>query len=355
MGAKVSMKEIKIINTMDSDINLSNRKLDKDKFKNLYKRDSIRRNAQSVKDNQHVNKITSRKNLMTKEQRNLLKSILKENVKENKKTIAKNLVGIFLESSKNNSKLKFKNQAKTNKIQTQEKKVNQTPKEKYIKKNEKSKKFSSNNSIKKAHRMSLVTTVHPSHFGKFKKQKEEAKNKENDNNKENIKQNNKVITEIEEDDTNEFGKIKSDGNDDNNNTNNDKISFTAFFKLQQEISQDNNKNVHKYSTPRGGFFQNNIEKKIELDEKKDLIFQRKSFREYVENNNRKDYNECLKFINSTLIISHLDESDKSLLIHSLKLKNFKKDECILKANEKYPILYFFKSGLLQFIIMKEHL
>ena len=85
---------------------------------------------------------------------------------------------------------------------------------------------------------------------------------------------------------------------------------------------------------------------MELDEKKGLIFQRKSFGEYLENNDRKDYKECLKFINSTLIIPHLDESDKSLIIQSLKIKIFKKDECILKENEKCQILYFVKNGLL---------
>ena len=351
------MKEIKIINTLNSDINHSERNLNnKDKYKNIYKRDSIRRNVHTVKDNRQINKkdnsqkLATKKHLMTKEQRNLLKNILKENVKENKKTIAKNLVGIFLESGKNNSKFQFKNQIKTNNIVTQDKIVNQTPKSKFLKKNEKPKKCASNRSIKKVKKMSSVATVQPSYFSKFKKKKEESKNKEKDNNKENIKQNTKVIKEVEEEDKNEKSNLQTSENateNANNISNNNKINFTSFFKLQQEINQENNNIEDRYFTPKGGFYQHNIEKKIELDEKKGLIFQRKSFRDYVENNDKKDYNECLKFINSTLIMSHLDESDKSLLIQSLRIKNFKKDEFILKANEKCPIIYFVKSGLLQ--------
>ena len=103
MGTKESMKEIKIINTFNSDINYSYRNLNnKDSYKSLYKRDSVRRNAHTIQYKGQTNiknsnpKLTNRKQLMTKEQRNTLK----ENVRENKKTIAKNLVGIFLESSK---------------------------------------------------------------------------------------------------------------------------------------------------------------------------------------------------------------------------------------------------------------
>ena len=355
------MKDLKVINILNSDINYSDRNLNnKDKDKNKYKRDSIRRNCHTVKGPGHINKkvsnqkLTSRKHIMTKEQRSLLKTILKENVKENKKTIAKNLAGIFLESGKKNSKLKFENQIKSNNLQTQNKKVNENSNSKLIIKNQKPRKFSSNISIKAIKKLPSETTVRPSYFSKFKKQKEEAKNKDKDNNKENIKQNTKVIIkEVEENDINEIKILNTDkfenDNDNNNNSNNknNKVNFTSLFKFQQENFNGNNIQ-HKYSTPRGEICQDNIKKKIELDEKKGLIFQRKSFREYVENNDRKDYNECLKFINSTNIMSHLDESDKSLLIQSLKIKTFKKDECILKANEKCQIIYFVKNGLLQY-------
>ena len=82
---------------------------------------------------------------------------------------------------------------------------------------------------------------------------------------------------------------------------------------------------------------------------KGLVLQRKSFRDYVEYNTKRDYNECLKFINTTYVLSHLEESDKSLIIQSLKIKNFKKDICILKSDSKINKMYFIKEGLLRCI------
>ena len=114
MGTKESLKEIKIINHLNSDVNRSNRDLNnKDRYKNLYKRD-IRKNTHTVKYFQESNKsgskkLSSKKHPMTKEQRNLLKIFLKENVKENKKAIAKNLIGMFLESNKSKNKKEEKN------------------------------------------------------------------------------------------------------------------------------------------------------------------------------------------------------------------------------------------------------
>ena len=70
--------------------------------------------------------------------------------------------------------------------------------------------------------------------------------------------------------------------------------------------------------------------------------QRKSFRDFVENNNNKN-------LNKTKIISHIDESDKSLLIQSLKLKNINKGECILKAQQKCTVIFFIKYGLFQYV------
>ena len=235
--------------------------------------------------------------------------------------------------------------------------------------------------------------VRPSNFSKeYKRLKEEAKNKEK---KDTLKLNYKANKDKDNtNDINEIGKLKSEGflnannindkiaklksdsfikkkkkntlinnytnKDDinntdvinnkdeaiNNNPNNNKINFTSLFKMHQEISELKTNPKYKYSTPRGPL-QTNFQKKAELEDKKGIIFQRKSFRDFVENNNRKNYDECLKFINTTLIISHLDESDKSLLIQSLKLKNFSKGECILKAQEKCNAIYFVKKGLLQ--------
>ena len=44
MGTKESMKELKIINTLNSDVNRSNKDFN-GKFKNVYKRDAKRRNS----------------------------------------------------------------------------------------------------------------------------------------------------------------------------------------------------------------------------------------------------------------------------------------------------------------------
>ena len=62
------------------------------------------KNLEDEDKNENTQKLANRRRIMTKEQRNLLKSILKENVKENKKAIAKNLIGVFLENKKNNKK-----------------------------------------------------------------------------------------------------------------------------------------------------------------------------------------------------------------------------------------------------------
>ena len=347
------MKGIKVINTLNSDINRSNKDVtNNDKYKNIYKRDCNRRNSITEKNNETTNKKENNelnnKKIMSKEQRNLLRNILKENVKENKKAIAKNLIGIFLESNKNNRKSKFKIKNNSN-IITEDKQTIQTPKNKLYKKAEKSEKNASNSSLKKIKRYASVVGVRPSNFSKEyqkQKQKEEAKNK--GNSLENKKESNIVIHENEEnDEDNNDINIISEGfaNNEDFNNNNDKINFTSLFKLHQEISEIQTN--PKFSTPRGPIIIPQIEKKIEVEDKKGIIFQSKSFRDFVENNNRKNYDECLKFINTTHIISHLDDSDKLLLIQSLKIKKFNKDDCILNSHEKCSVIYFVKNGLLQ--------
>jgi len=333
MGSKESLKEIKIINTLNSDINRNSKSISNtDRYKNIYIR-QIRRNPHTVKilpesKNGNSKKLSKKKHMMTKEQRNLLKTFLKENVKENKKSIAKNLAGIFFESNKNN-KLRLKDQSNIN-LMLDKKNVNQTPKLKnfHIKNDSKNK--------QKLKKLSSLLTSRPSTFSK-----EYQKLKDNNN----IKQNNKFS-----DKGNYINKFKNENeneNKDENNFNMNKMNFTSLFKLHQDIHETENNQYQKFSTPRGVIGTTQIEKKFELHEKNGIIFKRKSFRDFVENNNRKDYNECLKFINTTHIISHLDESDKSLLIQSLKIKNFNKDECILKAHEKCTNIYFVKNGLLQ--------
>ena len=339
MGTKESMKEIKIINTLNFDSDRNRNINNTERYKNLYKR-QIRRNPHTVKiisdsnKSGNIKKLSKKKHIMTKEQRNLLKTFLKENVKENKKNIAKNLIGIFIENNTNNKKVKIKNQNSNNLI-SDKNIINQTPKLGFSIKDDSQKKVSSTHSIKKFKKFSSVVNG-PSIFSKkYKKLKEESKSKDN---KEDIKYNiksekNTFINELQKE----------------NNESSRKMNFTSLLKIHQDINEleNNSNNFQKFSTPRGVVGQTKIEKKFELDEKNGIIFKRKSFRDFVENNNRKDYNECLKFINKTQIISHLDESDKSLLIQSLKIKNFNKGECILKAHEKFSNIYFVKNGLLQ--------
>ena len=335
------MKEIKIMNTLNFDTAHNKNISNTDRFKNINKR-QIRRNPHTVKILPDTNKnynpkhFSKKKHIMTKEQRNLLKTFLKENVKENKKTIAKNLIGIFIENNNTNNK-KIKNYNSSN-IISDNNVVNQTPKLGFYIKDEPIKKITSTHSIKKFKKFSSVVT-RPSIFNKnYKKLKEDSKNKDN---KENIKHN------IKSEKTNFITELEKENNE-IHNTNTNKLNFTSLLKIHQDINEVEN-NFQKFSTPRGVIGQTKIEKKFELDEKNGIIFKRKSFRDFVENNNRKDYNECLKYINKTHIISHLDESDKSLLIQSLKIKNFNKDECILKAHEKFSNIYFVKNGLLQYV------
>ena len=355
MGTKESMREIKIINTLNSDINRSNKYINsKDRYQNVYKRNGIRSNAHTVKFLQDSNKIEnnnsklpSRKHIMTKEQRNLLKNILKENVKENKKTIAKNLLGVFLENNKKSSKKAKPDLFNNNGPILSNKNINSTPKASLFFKNNNPKKNQSTSATKhiKVKRYSTVLSVRPSNF---KKQKEDALKKERlkerktthkSNNEKNKKKINIEFVNNEESSKNDMLTER--------NFENQKLNFTSLFKMHQEIREEMaNPNI-KFSTPRDILGKTNIEKNFHLNDKKGIIFQRKSFRDFVENNNKKNYDECLKFINTTQIISHLDESDKSLLIQSLKIKNFKKDECLLKAHEKCSVIYFVKEGLLQ--------
>ena len=359
MGAKDS-KEIKIINTLNKGINLSNInsnyndrfKSNTDRYTNIYKRSPLRRiihtitNLEEEDKKENTQKLTNRRHIMTKEQRNLLKNILKENVKENKKAIAKNLIGIFLDSKKNNKKLKINTNMLINN-KSENRHVNKTPKSNLYLKTYRPKKNESNNSIRKikVKRFQTLLNVKPSKFSKqYKKQKEKNK-KNNLNNKENEEQNKKQ--EEDNKDLNNIGKIKSGGFTVAEDINKNKMNFTSLFKMHQEIAESQTNTQPKFATPRGLFYQPSIEKKKVIEDKKGIIFQRKSFRDFVENNNKKNFDECLKFINTTQIISHIDESDKSLIIQSLKIKNINKGEFILKAHEKCTVILFVKNGLLQ--------
>ena len=330
MGNKESVRGIKIIKTLNTEFNnnLTNRNnnknnnINKNKDSNnstLMSRPKIRRNAHTVKflpsKNTNEIKLKTRHHIMTDEQRNIFKCFLKENVKENKKTIAKNLEGIFLESYKENNLLK--NQVTNNN------EIDNTLTQNHI--NEGTNKNANepnNNNGQNAPR--TVLTLPPNKFSK--------KNLDNDKLK---------VDGVEK---NKFG-ILDTGRNKTNIKN--KVSFTTFSNWQKDSNRANINKNQPSSTPRVILGQTHLEKKFELENKKDMVFQRKSFRDFVENNNKKNYDECLKFINTTNILSHLEESDKSLLIQSLKVKNYKKDECILKSKEKCTRMYFVKEGSLK--------
>ena len=349
MGNKESIKGIKFMNNLNTDkISSERNHHTNDNYKNIFKRnnrvvsDCIKMNKESK--TMESMKNNNKKNIMTKEQRNLLKSILKKNMKENKKRIAKNLAGIFLESSKNNKlsfKIKIKNSKDKNNLDSTGKNSEKT--------DGKSRKYSSNDSMQKIKRFSSLVPAQHSNFSKLlkiNKHNEGMKNKEhNDKEKLSVRymkadqNNNNLSTEAiiieNNDDENEnekeneydiddsgVRKLKSEDIDDYSTP---KMNFTSLFRLHQETTDIPTNSVNNFST----------------------IFKRKSFRDFVENNNKKDYDECLKFINSTQIISHLEEYEKSLLIQSLKVKNLPKGQCLLKAHQKCNVLLFVKEGLLQ--------
>ncbi len=313
----------------------------------------IRKNAHTVKFIQEKNlnekKSSTKKHIMTKEQRDLLKTYLKENAKENKKTIAKNLVGMFLESNELNEKKQLKTKTRKTNNNFSIKKVNDSPQINSFVKTKKIKAAGSSNCIKGYKKLSSCQFLRPSSFNQnYKKLKQSKKqnikqienNKENNNstnnNNNNSNSNNKV-----------FYQTPKNGGLPNRGIFSDKMNFTSLFRIHQDIYGENSGKTQKYSTPRGVVSHNNFPTTIDLDSKKEIIFQSKSFRDFVENNYKKNYDECLKFINTTHILSHLEESDKSLLIQSLKVHNFIKNECIVNANEKCHHIYFVKEGLLQ--------
>ena len=343
MGTKESMKKLPILNSLeDIELNKDNRNNydhnNSSQNNDLFKRAKIRKNAHTVKflpDNKkNDHKMKTKKPIMTEEQRNLLKTFLKENVKENKKAIAKNLASIFLESNQNNKK-KLNSQQNNININGQNKEFNNIDpalkRRISIKTNEKKKKFNSKNSFKKMkisrHGTSLI--IRPNKF--IKEYKKEYEDEAKNGNKNIGKKKSGILIPTPAISYNNINKI----------------NFTALLKSQSDLPNENSKN--NFSTYRDESILSNLEKKTELDEKKGIVFQRKSFREFLETDNKKDYKECLKLINSTSILSHLDDPDKSLLIQSLKIKNLKKDHCILKANEKSSIIYFIKEGLIQFV------
>ena len=116
MKPKETINGIKIINTLNSEIKRkSNNKYEQGTSKNIFKRDKarIKRTSNHVSKSSSKNDmILSKKQFMTKEQRKILKTFLKENAKKNRKAVAKNLIGFFMESGKNKDKFQFNSKIK---------------------------------------------------------------------------------------------------------------------------------------------------------------------------------------------------------------------------------------------------
>ena len=330
MGGRQSIYDSNILNKLNPDINVARESIQNISNKininindsNLYKRDMSRNKHISQINTDPTKKKKSKNNkLMTKEQRILLKKLLKDNVKENKKKISKNLVGLF--GSK--KKIKYNVMKKNN-----EKRRNGTPKSKskFIKKEIKNKP-----KIRKYASVVNITTQ----FSKFRKHKKSEKEKIIKNNSDD----NVVVSKDYGDNSNiDKLNINDDTYDDNDDNDFSILNFTSLYKMTMNDSNETNpKEVNEETQIEHN--NNN------LDENKGLVLQRKSFRDFIEYNTKIDYDECLKFLNNTFVLSHLEDSDKTLIIQSLKIKNVKKDITILKVDSKINKMFFVKEGLLR--------
>ena len=82
---------IEVVNTLNSDI-IRKENINQVPIQNIFKRDKIRINRNSFQNlvsKKNITQIKSKKKLMSKEQRTILKSFLKENAKKNRKSVAK--------------------------------------------------------------------------------------------------------------------------------------------------------------------------------------------------------------------------------------------------------------------------
>ena len=339
MKQKETINGIQIINTLNLDVNRKSHP-EQGSIQNIFKRDKIRLNRnsfQSLVSKKNINQKSKKKNLMTGEQRTLLKSFLKENAKKNKKAVAKNLIGFFLESSKNSQKFNFNNKLVEKNFKKMEslKGFAHTPKAKF----HLSKKNEPQSVNKEKIKKKSTFNIRPSMFLKAFKNKANKKEEKKKSNKElNIKMINLENDMKDEEDYSNIAEF------------NKNMNFTNLIKIQQNINEINeNSDINtatRFSTPKR-LGENHLKLNFDLENKKSMVLQVKSFRDYVEDNSDKNYDECLRFINNTSLISHLKESDKTVIIQSLKIKVFKKDQCIQKSSDKFSNIYFVKEGLLQ--------
>ena len=343
MKQNETINGIEVVNTLNSDI-IRKENINQVPIQNIFKRDKIRINRNSFQNlvsKKNITQIKSKKKLMSKEQRTILKSFLKENAKKNRKAVAKNLIGFFVESSKNSQKFQFNNKEILNTFKRMEsmKGIIRTPKHKlfFHKKKEKERETQSVNkeTIKKNSTVDIRPSMFKSAFKNRNNKKEETKKSNKELNIKMINFDNNVIKE--EDDYTSIAEF------------NKNMKFTNLFKLHQNINEITDINTAtRFSTPKR-LGENPLKLNFEMEHKKNMVFQIKSFRDFVEDNIIKDFDECRRFVNNTSLISHLNESDKTLIIQSLKIKRYKKNQCIQKSKEKFKTLHLVKEGLLQYI------
>ena len=333
MGNKNSNYQTQLLNTLNleknniahdmtkSKTNRNNIYMTDKNIKNIFKTDSSlsQHTIQINMEKNAKNKKSKKIQKMTKEQRHLLKKLLNEDVKENHKSIAKNLKNIFAESRRSS---KAQIRPKMNKNE------GGTPKSKFFLNNQKK------ISKEKIKRYGSLVNVNYRKLSKFINTKNELKNL-GDKNTHIVKN---------KDSFQSYKNIDKLNINNNSNRNNNLMSFSSMARSSLN-SSDKVNNFTNNLTDR------NKNEEFAMDEiyNKNSVLQRKSFRDFVENNRKRNFEECLKYINSTQVLSQLEDPDKSLLAQSIKIKKVKKDDCILKKNEKINKMFFVKEGLLECI------
>ena len=333
MGNKNSNYQTQLLNTLNleknniahdmtkSKTNRNNIYMTDKNIKNIFKTDSSlsQHTIQINMEKNAKNKKSKKIQKMTKEQRHLLKKLLNEDVKENHKSIAKNLKNIFAESRRSS---KAQIRPKMNKNE------GGTPKSKFFMNNQKK------ISKEKIKRYGSLVNVNYRKLSKFINTKNELKNL-GDKNTHIVKN---------KDSFQSYKNIDKLNINNNSNRNNNLMSFSSMARSSLN-SSDKVNNFTNNLTDR------NKNEEFAMDEiyNKNSVLQRKSFRDFVENNRKRNFEECLKYINSTQVLSQLEDPDKSLLAQSIKIKKVKKDDCILKKNEKINKMFFVKEGLLECI------
>ena len=291
-------------------------------------------NNKDENNNENINRKTIK---ITKEQRNLLQSLCQKNVIENKKPVAKNLVKLIskrksflrknesLKSNNNNSSLKKKISAKriikTGKNATTRARTQKKLMQKSLINSLDPKKNNTESKFAKRYSVGNLTKIPPF-----------QKNENNISSCANVTGGSELLKDSAK---NVAGSTK------NKNKNNPTRARTNTLVRKIKKSKDK-----KNSPIKRNSVDYSVTKKIDFNSKKNLVFQRKSFRNYFDNINNKTYNyyECLNFINSTQVLSHLNEFQKYILSESLKLENFHENTFIVKANKKASTIYFIKKG-----------